>query len=164
MRREHTSRCFFRVAPTPNPHAESPLRCVARLPLGCRIPPMHDTEDDPDFENEQAWVEAGSMRRGQPAAFVQAPDPDVPVESRFLIDWCDGHRGSDYPADPAFPNGTAIDVALDAARACRVELPCPAARCGLWVVTCRQCGYAIALATAGRADDPRSARLPCRSR
>jgi hypothetical protein len=82
--------------------------------------------------------------------------------ARFAIDWVDQHREASYPADPTYLNGSAIDVALDAPRACRVELPCPAARCGLWVVTCRACGYAIALATAGRADDPRSVRVPCR--
>lgn len=144
-------------------------RCDA-LPLpfcSDRIRGMPDlVDDDPDFENERACVEAGSMQRGQPAAFT-APvsDPDaLPVESRFLVDWCDGHRESTYPADAGYPNGTAIDVALDATRACRLELPYPAARCGLWVITCRQCAFSIALSTSGRADDPRSARLPCRPR
>lgn len=123
-------------------------------------------DDDPEFENERAWVEAGSMKRGQPVAFT-APslDPDAPVvESRFLVDWVDGHREATFAADAAYPDGTAIDVALDATRACRLELPYPAARCGLWVITCRRCAYSIALATAGRRDDPRSVRVPCRAR
>jgi hypothetical protein len=121
---------------------------------------MNDPQDR-DFINERAWLEAGTMRRGQPVAFAPR-DPDAPPgESRFLIDWVDQHRISPYPADPAYPNGCAIDKALEATPACRVELPYPAARCGLWVITCRVCGYPIAVETAGRADDPRSVRLPC---
>lgn len=108
-------------------------------------------------------MDVGSMRRSQPVAFTPAVVPDTSVvESRFLVDWSDAHRVSTFPADPAFPSGCSIDVALDAPRACRVELPYPASRCGMWVVTCQQCDYAIALATTGRSDDPRSVRVPCR--
>jgi hypothetical protein len=134
-----------------------------------RVDDPHDdafdgAPDDPEFENERCWAEAGTMQRGQPLAFSAVSlEPGAPVaESRFLVDWVDQHREASYPADSAYPNGSAIDVALDAPHACRVELPYPAARCGLWVVTCRVCGFAIALSTSGRADDPRSARLPCR--
>jgi hypothetical protein len=128
--------------------------------------PFAGAPEDPEFTNERAWIDADTMRRGQPAAFASALpslDPDAPTAApRFLVDWIDQHRESPYPSDPAYPNGSAIDVALDAPRACRVELPCPAARRGTWVVICRECGFAIALATAGRADDPRSVRVPCR--
>jgi hypothetical protein len=122
-----------------------------------------DEPDDPQFGNERRWEVDGTMRRGQPVAFSAAsPDPDAPIaEPRFLVDWVDQHHESTYPPDPAYPSGTAIDVALDAQRACRVELVYPAERCGLWVITCRACGYSIALATAGRADDPCSVRVPC---
>jgi hypothetical protein len=125
---------------------------------------MEETSPDSDLANEQAWMEAGTMRRDQPVAFIRSPViDDAPiVESRFLVDWVDQHRTSTQAADPAYPNGSAIDVALDAMRACRVELQCPAERCGLWVITCRACGYSIALGTAGRADDPSSVRVPCK--
>ena len=122
--------------------------------------------NDVEFTNEQAWVDAGTMRRDQPAAFARSgvvEDPGAPIaESRFLVDWVDQHHETTRPADPNYPLGTAIDVALDATRACRLELRCPAARCGLWVITCRVCSYAIALSTTGRADDPRSVRVPCK--
>ncbi len=88
-----------------------------------------------------------------------APEP----ERRFTLDWIDAHRASVEPADLAWPDGVAIDVALDAARACKVELPWPAEGRGKWVVICKVCGFAIALETSGRADDPRTARLPCRA-
>jgi hypothetical protein len=132
---------------------------------------------DPEHVNEAGWVEAGWMRRGQPVAFNRAASggssapveprlggSDPPSEPRFSVDWIDGGRIASYPPDVAYPNGVAIDVALDAARACRVELACPAAGVGLWLVVCRGCGFAIALSTAGRADDPRSVRVPCRAR
>jgi len=121
---------------------------------------------DPEFTNERAWIDAGTMRRGQPLMFSTpaTPDPDAPsAESRFLVDWVDGHRTSTYAADPSYPAGVAIDVALDAPKACRLELAYPAARCGMWVITCRRCGFAISLSTAGRADDPKSVRVPCKA-
>lgn len=118
------------------------------------------------FDNERAWIASGAMRRDQPAPFAPAPpiDPNAPqTASRFLIDWIDAHRESAHPADPDYPEGIAIDVAQEAPRACRVQLESPAKGRGLWVISCRACGYAIALATAGRADDPCSVRVPCRS-
>jgi hypothetical protein len=125
--------------------------------------PFADRPPDTEFTNEGAWIEAGTMRRTQPRVFAAPPaDANLATESRFFVDWVDQHRESRYPADPSFGHGSAIDVALDALHACRVELPYPAERCGLYVVTCRACGYAISVSTAGRADDPRSVRIPCK--
>ena len=118
------------------------------------------------FDNEQTWLDAGTMRRDQPVASLFGPvtlPPDGP-ERRFSADWIDSQREATHSADPAYPQGVAIDVALAAQRACRIELPYPAARSGVWVVVCKACGYAIALGTAGLADDPRSVRVPCRLR
>lgn len=126
--------------------------------------PFADAPPDPECSNEDAWVRAGTMRRGQPIAFATSGAIPTPGASRFSIDWVDGHRAATYPADPGYPCGIAIDVALDAVRACRAELPWPAARCGLFVVRCTLCGFAIALATAGRPDDPRTVRVACRGR
>lgn len=119
-------------------------------------------QHDDEFATEQGWIDAGTMRRDQPIAFATTSVAPTPEASRFFVDWVDHQHESTQPADPAYPNGTAIDVAMDAPRACRLELPCPAPRCGLFVITCRDCGYAIALRTAGRPDDPRTVRMPCR--
>lgn len=101
---------------------------------------MQDHPDNAEFGNEDAWIAEGRMQRGQPVAFATSVDPNVPVvESRFLVDWVDQHRSSTSPADPTYPNGVAIDVALDAPKACRVQLSYPAERCGLYVITCRVC-------------------------
>jgi hypothetical protein len=118
--------------------------------------------DDDTFHNEAEWVRTGFAQCNQPAPFNTPRAPASPQTSRFLVDWVDRNRETTHPADPAYPHGSAIDVALNAMKACRVELPYPAARCGLWVMTCRQCGFSIALATAGRPDDPRSVRIPCK--
>jgi hypothetical protein len=120
------------------------------------------TLGDSDFTNEQALLDAGTMRRGHPQPELFGP-PLPPGERRFTVDWIDGHRTSEQAADPAWPDGWAADVALDAPRACRVELPCPAAGRGMWVVVCTKCGFAFSLAAAGRADDPRSVRVPCKT-
>jgi len=124
--------------------------------------PFQDAPPDPDFGNEDAWFQRGAMQRHQPAAFTPVPAMAGAPAARFSVDWIDSGRLTEYPADPGYPRGVAIDVALDAPHACRVELPWPAERIGQWVVICRVCGYAIALSTAGRADDPHTARLPCR--
>lgn len=120
---------------------------------------MHD---DDIFACEQSWFDAGTARKDQPIAFSTTSAAPTPEASRFFVDWVDQQYETTQPPDPTYPNGTAIDVAMDAPRACRIELPCPAPRCGLFVITCRACGYSIALATAGRADDPRTVRMPCR--
>jgi hypothetical protein len=99
--------------------------------------------------DEFAFEESVTIERDAPAG-------------QFLVDWVDLHRSSDAPADPAFPAGSPIDVALDALRACRIELPWPAERCGIWLVTCQKCGLYIRLKTTGKADDPNSLRVACR--
>jgi hypothetical protein len=124
--------------------------------------PFADAGPDPEFSNEWAWIDAGTAKRGQPVAFAASGSAPAMGSARFSIDWSDAHREPTYPADPAYPNGHAMDVALDAPQACRAELPYPAARIGTWIVHCRVCGYRIALATTGRSDDPRSVRVPCR--
>lgn len=63
--------------------------------------------------------------------------------------------------DPAFPEGIDIDVSDGAKIACRVQLPYPAECCGIIAVRCERCGFSAAVTTAGRADDPRSVKLPC---
>lgn len=82
---------------------------------------------------------------------------------RFRIEWRDGFREPQCPPNPRYPQGIDLDVAGDqAAVACVVALPYPARRCGHYEVRCRTCGLSVALTTAGRPDDPRSVRLPCK--
>lgn len=79
----------------------------------------------------------------------------------FDIEWWDAGREPTVAPNPAFPLGKDIDLAGPGVAACKESLPYPAQRCGLWVVECNICGRRIGLTTAGRADDPRSIRIPC---
>jgi hypothetical protein len=68
------------------------------------------------------------------------------------------------PADPTYPNGTSLDLALDAADTCWTPLPYPAPGVGAHMIACSICGLGVACGATGRADDPRTIRLPCRHR
>lgn len=78
------------------------------------------------------------------------------------VRWIDRHRRPQCAPNPAYPDGIDIDVSNGAKQACLVELPHPARRVGLYVLKCDECGQTAAITTAGRPDDPRSAKLGCR--
>ena len=80
---------------------------------------------------------------------------------QFSIEWIDSGREPQCRSNPNYPTGMDVDVASGAADACKVNVPYPAKRCGMYVVQCRLCGYSVAVTTAGRKDDPRSVRFPC---
>lgn len=82
--------------------------------------------------------------------------------NQFVVRWIDRNREPKCPPNPAFPQGTDFDASGGAKRTCVVELPYPAKRCGVYVVQCEICGFSAAITTAGRADDPKSIRLPCK--
>jgi hypothetical protein len=80
------------------------------------------------------------------------------------VHWVDRNREPTQLADPRYPKGTDIDLTGGdrLAHGCRTELPYPAKRCGYFVVTCGKCHFKTIITTAGRPDDPRSVRLPCK--
>lgn len=78
----------------------------------------------------------------------------------FKIKWIDLHREPQCAPDPRFPNGKDLDVS-HGLKACKVALPYPAPRCGLYYVQCKTCGTNAAITTAGRPDDPRSVTMVC---
>jgi hypothetical protein len=61
------------------------------------------------------------------------------------------------------PDGCHIDTA-EGQTGCCVDLPYPAPECGPWTVRCAACGMSAAISAAGRPDDPRSVRMPCKGR
>lgn len=83
------------------------------------------------------------------------------MKADFDIVWLDKHREPQCPADPRYPTGIDLDVSAGAKIACQTPLPYPAKRCGMYVVTCKTCGWKSVVTTAGRADDPRSLTVPC---
>lgn len=81
---------------------------------------------------------------------------------QFEIAWLDSGKEPTCKPDPMYPNGVELDLSMDASKACTVELPYPAPRIGMYRIKCRICKLTAACTTAGRIDDPRSVRLPCK--
>jgi hypothetical protein len=82
--------------------------------------------------------------------------------NHFTVEWIDHGREPKCAANPAFPNGIDLNETTDETEiSCRVELPYPAKRCGMYTIHCTLCGKNIGVTTAGRADDPKSIRLLC---
>jgi hypothetical protein len=81
-----------------------------------------------------------------------------------MIEFKPSGRGkAQCPADPAYPNGIALDCRTDDARpSCRFPLGYPAPECGHWIVCCDTCGVKIVATAAGRPDDPTSVRVNCK--
>lgn len=78
------------------------------------------------------------------------------------VTWLDLGRDAQYPPDPAYPSGKDIQLHTGIKPKCTIQLPYPAARCGLYIVECEQCGVRLGVTTAGRHDDPRSVEIACR--
>lgn len=76
------------------------------------------------------------------------------------IEWIDREREPQCAPNPKHPNGIDVDMS-GGGPSCYTELPYPAKRCGVYVVECEKCGLRVGITTAGRADDPRSAKLGC---
>lgn len=85
-------------------------------------------------------------------------------DKRFEINWHDLGREPKVAPNPAYPDGIDMDVTAGQQPNCTTALPYPARRCGYYTVRCILCGYSVALTTAGRPDDPRSLKIPCRLR
>lgn len=88
------------------------------------------------------------------------------MNARFNIKWVDGGREPQVKPNPAYPTGK--DVGEEFVKAfgiegtCKADLPYPAKRCGHYEVECLICGTRVGCTTAGRPDDPRSIRFPCK--
>jgi hypothetical protein len=78
------------------------------------------------------------------------------------ITWIDHGREPKCAPNPAYPNGMDIAPPWGDVPTCKVDLPYPAKRCGIYVIKCEICGIQIGATTAGRADDPRSILIPCK--
>lgn len=78
------------------------------------------------------------------------------------VDWIDRRREPQCAPNPDYPEGIDLDCSNGAVRTCETQLPYPAKRCGVYVVRCSICGMSVGLTTAGRPDDPRSVKIPCK--
>ena len=78
------------------------------------------------------------------------------------IVWQDSGRKAQCAPNPDFPAGVDLDCSDGAEKTCSEKIPYPAAGCGVYFVKCEVCGYTVAITAAGRPDDPRSIKMPCR--
>jgi hypothetical protein len=77
------------------------------------------------------------------------------------VEFLDSGREPQVNFDRRWPWGKDID-STQGQPSCMVMLPWPAPRCGVYVIECETCGYRLAATVAGRVDDPRSVKLPCK--
>src|SRR5262245_5527648 len=83
----------------------------------------------------------------------------------FTVTWFDHGREPQCEPNPAYPDGIDLDARTPEEKrkpACKVDLPYPAKRCGLYLVVCERCHTSAGITTAGRPDDPRSVMIPCK--
>lgn len=83
-------------------------------------------------------------------------------ESAFKIEWIDAGREPQCAPNPDYPDGIDVDYSGGAKSACTVKIDYPAKRCGHYTIKCQRCGSSLVCSTAGRPDDPRSVKLPCK--
>lgn len=83
--------------------------------------------------------------------------------SSLEVTFLSHHRKPTCAPNPAHPNGIDVDLTDGARVACLAELPYPAECCGVLIVRCNKCLESVAITTAGRADDPRTVKLPCKA-
>lgn len=81
----------------------------------------------------------------------------------FTVTWVDGGLEPQCRPNPNFPQGIDVFATRGSTRNCRVSLPYPARRIGHYEIACRRCGTRVLITTAGRADDPRSVTVPCKT-
>lgn len=84
------------------------------------------------------------------------------MSDQFDVFWKDAGKEPQCEPNPNYPEGIDVDVTLGQEPSCVIELPYPASRIGAYVVTCKKCGSCNGCTTAGRPDDPRSIRMPCK--
>lgn len=97
------------------------------------------------------------------SAHAVIPASHPPQLGKFNIKWADFGYLPTQPANPAYPTGIDLDVAGVTEFACYTRLPYQLPRCGQIVLDCLICGLHAVITNAGRPDDPRSIRLPCKS-
>jgi hypothetical protein len=82
-------------------------------------------------------------------------------DAKFRVEWIDRGLEPRCKPNPLYPRGIDVDGS-SGRKSCVTLLPYPARRIGYYLVECRECGCTSVITTAGRPDDPRSVRVPCR--
>lgn len=82
-------------------------------------------------------------------------------KGNFKVVWIDGRRFPKVAPNPAYPEGVDIEASRGAP-GCSTSLRYPADRIGQYYVDCLICGTNALITMAGRRDDPRWVKLPCK--
>lgn len=72
-----------------------------------------------------------------------------------------GQGKAKCPSDENFPNGKLIQISTNK-NAHKITLPYPASECGIWILKCEACNFAVGVTAAGRKDDPNQVNFMCR--
>jgi hypothetical protein len=83
---------------------------------------------------------------------------NMSIEVYFL----DSGREPQCKADPRYPDGVHLNLAVGAEQKCTRNVPWPAPRCGTYVIECKKCGFKGAIKVGGSPDDPRIVTMPCK--
>jgi hypothetical protein len=85
------------------------------------------------------------------------------MTAHHKIKWIDSGREPSCPPNPLYPQGIDLDGTSGQKATCKVPLPYPARRIGVYLIDCSLCGANVLCTTAGRPDDPRSIRIACKT-
>ena len=85
------------------------------------------------------------------------------MEQAIEVKFLSHNRKPKCAPNPAYPDGMDVDMTGGAKVACLANLPYPAECGGVWIVDCKTCGLRVGITAAGRPDDPRTAKLPCKA-
>lgn len=77
------------------------------------------------------------------------------------ITWLSHNRKAKCSPNPNFPEGIHMDTP-EKGEKCHIDIPYPSPECGIWMVKCLACDRLDAITAAGRPDDPRSYKMPCK--
>lgn len=83
------------------------------------------------------------------------------MEQALRVTWGGSGERPKCAPNPEYPLGKPMDFTRGEAKHCVADLPWPAKGIGYYVIECAKCGIRVACTTAGRSDDPRSAKVPC---
>lgn len=80
----------------------------------------------------------------------------------ITVEWLDAGRKAENEPDPKYPEGVLVDLSRGRFKTCVVDVKYPAPGVGQHRIVCSTCGMSAVVTAAGRADDPRYVKLPCK--
>jgi hypothetical protein len=101
----------------------------------------------------------GKQRDTRPAIYSK-PFTE-PAQDHCKIEFGGEQKPPQCPPNQSYLSGMHIDYSMGAKKACVFDVPA-AKGTGFVLVECMKCGYRAATTVAGRPDDVRSVKIPCK--